>query len=114
MSKSYSVVWQMAIRAETPLKAAQRAIEMQRNRDIYSEALCFEVTEYATGAETFIEEPLIWNWKDMTVRELRHEGYAVIIWTPEELSDCPINVLEDLSIERGWEVIEQLKENNHE
>jgi hypothetical protein len=58
------------------------------------------------------EQPLIWNRSNMTVRELREEGYAVIIWTPEELGDCPINVLEDLTIERGWEVIEQLKESN--
>ena len=60
------------------------------------------------------EQPLIWNYRDMTVRELREEGYAVIIWTPEEIENTPINVLEDLSIERGWEVIEQLKENNDE
>ena len=60
------------------------------------------------------EQPLIWNRSNMTVRELREEGYAVIIWTPEELGDCPINVLEDLSIERGWEVIEQLKESSDE
>ena len=60
------------------------------------------------------EQPLIWNWRDRTVRELREEGYAVIIWTPEELGDCPIDRLEDVSIERGWEVIDQLKENNDE
>ena len=60
------------------------------------------------------EQPLIWNRSNMTVRELRDEGYAVIIWTPEELGDCSPDVLEDLSIERGWEVIEQLKENNDE
>ena len=50
----------------------------------------------------------------MTVRELREEGYAVIIWTPEEVKNTPIRVLEDLTIERGWEVIEQLKESNDE
>ena len=63
------------------------------------------------------EQPLIWNWRDMTVRELRDKGYAVIIWTPEEIENTPINVLEDLrdlSIERGWEVIEQLKESSDE
>ena len=60
------------------------------------------------------EQPLIWNRSNMTVRELRDKGYAVIIWTPEEIENTPINVLEDLSIERGWEVIEQLKESNDE
>ena len=43
------------------------------------------------------------NYK--TVGELRDEGYAVIIWTPEELGDCPVDEIEDISIERGWEVI---------
>ena len=60
------------------------------------------------------EQPLIWNRSNMTVRELREEGYAVIIWTPEEVKNTPIRVLEDLTIERGWEVIEQLKESNDE
>jgi hypothetical protein len=53
MSKSYSVVWEINIDATTPLEAVHFAIEMQR--DIYSEALCFEVTEDATGIETFID-----------------------------------------------------------
>ena len=61
-----------------------------------------------------IEQPLIWNRNNMTVKELRDNGYAVIIWTPEELGDCPINVLEDLSIERGWEVIEHYGEYDDE
>jgi hypothetical protein len=60
------------------------------------------------------EQPLIWNWRDMTVRELRDKGYAVIIWTPEEIENTPINVLVNLSAKRGWEVIEQLKESNDE
>jgi len=60
------------------------------------------------------EQPLIWNRSNMTVRELRDKGYAVIIWTPEEVKNCSIKDLEDLSIERGWEVIEQLKESSDE
>ena len=43
------------------------------------------------------------NYK--TVGELRSNGYAVIIWTPEELGDCPVDEIEDISVERGWEVI---------
>ena len=60
------------------------------------------------------EQPLIWNRSNMTVRELREEGYAVIIWTPEELGSCPRNRLEDLSIERGAEVIEHYGEYDDE
>jgi len=52
------------------------------------------------------EQPLIWNRNDKTIRELRAEGYAVIVWTPEELGNCPTDEIEDLSIERGWSVIE--------
>tara|TARA_B100000767_G_scaffold184367_1_gene172006 strand:- start:89 stop:253 length:165 start_codon:yes stop_codon:yes gene_type:complete len=47
---------------------------------------------------------------DKTVQSLRDEGYVVIIWTPEEIGDCPANYIEDISIERGWEVIEQYKD----
>ena len=50
------------------------------------------------------------NYK--TVGELRSDGYAVIIWTPEEIGDCPVNYVENISIERGWEVIEHYKEAN--
>jgi len=58
------------------------------------------------------EQPLIWSWSAMdnndnkTMRELRDEGYAIILWTPEELGNCPTDEIEDLSIERGWSVIE--------
>lgn len=44
---------------------------------------------------------------NQTIQELRDNGYAVIVWSPEELGTCSISNLENLSIERGWEVIEQ-------
>jgi hypothetical protein len=60
------------------------------------------------------EQPLIWNRSNMTVRELREEGYAVIIWTPEELGDCPTDVMEDISIERGWVLLEHYENEEEE
>ena len=60
------------------------------------------------------EQPFILNIYRMTVGELREEGYAVIVWTPEELGSCPRNRLEDLSIERGAEVIEHYGEYDDE
>jgi hypothetical protein len=45
------------------------------------------------------------NYK--TVGELRSDGYAVIIWTPEELGDCPPDRIEEISIERGWELLNE-------
>ena len=49
------------------------------------------------------------NYK--TVLQLREEGHAVIIWTPEELGECPTDQIEDISIERGWSVIEDWNYN---
>ena len=43
---------------------------------------------------------------DKTVQDLRDEGYAVILWTPEELGDCSTDTIEDRSIEHGWVIIE--------
>ena len=44
-----------------------------------------------------------------TIRQLRSEGYAVIVWTPEELGDVAKKHVEDRSIELGWQIIEDLK-----
>ena len=40
---------------------------------------------------------------------LRDEGYAVILWAPEELGDVSPDTVEDRSIELGWDVITQLQ-----
>lgn len=44
------------------------------------------------------------------VRQLRSEGYAVIIWTPEELGTASVNRVQDRSIELGHEIIEDLQD----
>lgn len=46
--------------------------------------------------------------------ELRHEGHAVIVWTPEELSGVPPKYVEDASIPYGWDVIDALRDDDHE
>ena len=43
-----------------------------------------------------------------SIRELRHEGYAVIVWTPEELGNASTKDVENRSIELGFEIIETL------
>lgn len=43
------------------------------------------------------------------ISDLRHEGYAVIVWYPEELGDANPSRVEDRSIELGWQVIEDLQ-----
>jgi hypothetical protein len=42
-------------------------------------------------------------------RPLRTYGYAVILWTPEELKDADPRRLEDRSIELGQDIIEDLQ-----
>ena len=42
------------------------------------------------------------------IRALRHEGYAVIVWTPEELRGAKAHHVEDRSIELGHQIIEDL------
>ena len=42
------------------------------------------------------------------LRELRNRGYAVIIWTPDELKGANRTLVEDRSIELGHQIIEDL------
>ena len=47
-----------------------------------------------------------------SIRELRREGYAVIVWTPEELGDASTEWVEERSIEYGWDyLIPQIEED---
>lgn len=41
------------------------------------------------------------------ITELRHAGYAVIVWTPEELQGLSSKHVEDRSVELGYEVINE-------
>jgi hypothetical protein len=43
------------------------------------------------------------------VNTLRDAGYLVIIWAPDELGDVDASHIEDVLIERGNDMIEQLK-----
>ena len=43
-----------------------------------------------------------------TIEELQSEGYAVIIWTPEELGEANPRRVEDRSVELGWDIISDL------
>ncbi len=43
-----------------------------------------------------------------SISQLRHAGYAVIVWSPKELGGVDPRRVEDRSIELGWEVIADL------
>lgn len=45
-----------------------------------------------------------------TISALRHEGYAIIVWTPEELDGADPGNVEDRSVELGWDIIAALKD----
>jgi len=44
------------------------------------------------------------------VSQIRHKGFAVVIFTEEELNGASHKHVEDRLIELGWEVIECLKD----
>jgi len=44
-----------------------------------------------------------------TINAMRDAGYLLIVWHPTELGDIDIGHIEDVLIERGNDMIEQLK-----
>lgn len=67
------------------------------------------------------------SYSDMTLRELRDNGYCVIVWTPDDvqtlrsdwsLDECALALdkidkhLVDRSIEFGWDVMDILLDEN--
>lgn len=54
------------------------------------------------------------NMLNKTIKELKDEGYAIVLFNPEELEGANSNRVEDRLIELGWEVIWDLKPNEQE
>lgn len=52
------------------------------------------------------------NEQREVIRQLRAEGYSVIVWTPEEIGDADIDQLEDLAISRGNDYLESTNSEN--
>ena len=49
------------------------------------------------------------------LRGLTDQGYAVIVWTPEELGNTSAEWVEERSIEYGWDyLIPQIEEDEEE
>lgn len=44
------------------------------------------------------------------IEYLREEGYAVIVWTPEELEEVDPGLIQDRSIELGWDIIDSQRQ----
>lgn len=45
--------------------------------------------------------------EQMAIDSLKARGFAVIVWTPEEIGRANADELEEISIERGWHYINQ-------
>ena len=42
------------------------------------------------------------------IRALRDDGFAVVVFTPEELNGADSDQVEEVMIERGWNAIDSL------
>lgn len=49
-----------------------------------------------------------------TIKQLKEEGFAIILFNPDELEGADSDKVEDRLIEIGWEVIFNLKQNEEE
>ena len=45
------------------------------------------------------------------LRNMRERGFCVVVFTPDELDGADPDEVEDQLIERGWDVIELLRES---
>ena len=48
------------------------------------------------------------------LKELSVRGYAVVVFTPDELEGASQEQVEERMIERGWDAIEDLKDPDYE
>ena len=46
------------------------------------------------------------------IQSLRDQGYAVVLFNPEELVGAPARKVEDRMCERGWEAIDYLTDDD--
>ena len=53
------------------------------------------------------------EWIDV-IREMRGDGYAVIVWTPDEMGDADPHWVEDCSISYGHEYLIPVKDVTEE
>jgi len=55
---------------------------------------------------------MLTNEEQEFIRNLRSRGFAVIIWTPEELNGANPKHVQAGSIELGWDIIKELQAEN--
>ena len=55
-------------------------------------------------------EQMLIDMLDDAAADLSKKGYAIIVWTPEELGNVSARLVEDRSIELGHQIIDDLTE----
>lgn len=58
---------------------------------------------------TIIDEPTAFVQITRHAADARAQGYAIVIFTPEELAGANVNRVQDRLVELGWDVIADLK-----
>lgn len=105
----YRVSWHIDVDAESPTEAAKVALQIQRDPE--SSATIFEVSgpegdsiHVLTEAE--VPEGQLSEAEQAHICALRLRGFAVTIWSPDEVGNANADTLEDLMVERGAHYIE--------
>ena len=65
------------------------------------------------GGETFSIGSKLTRDDVEALRSLRERGCAMVVWEPEELQGTPVDIMEERSIEIGWDIIDQFKDPNY-
>jgi len=42
------------------------------------------------------------------IQKLRDQGYSILIWSPKQLKGAPKDKLENILVDKWWEVLEEL------
>lgn len=67
-----------------------------------------EIQKIRVGLEDYLDTEVPPSNLD-TPRDLQSKGYAVVVFTPEELDGAPRHLVEDSLIEAGWDIIKAAK-----
>lgn len=49
-----------------------------------------------------------------TIKSLREQGYAVVVFNPEELAGVPAYKVENRMCDAGWDIIDYLTDDDEE
>jgi hypothetical protein len=72
----------------------------------------YEINDDENEEKETMNEDIKWTQEELaTIQALRYKGYAIIIWTPDELQGVDPDIIQDASISFGWDKIQNQLEN---